>query len=311
MPGTDNSQTNKHKLSRYIPSDIRRIIRQKSGFGCVVCGRAVYQYEHVAPPFEDALEHDSDKMTLLCGTCHDYVTRGLWSKETIQTAMGNPKCLEEGFSFGPFDIGRNSSPVVVLGTITWVDTPIIIQAPAVTLLRIDPPEDTNAPFRLSGVFYDGEGHEIFRIVENEWQSPTDNWDVEIEGQRITIRRALGEIILKIRAEPPDKLVVERLDMFYKEFRIVGQEGQTTRVIGADGSTVYSFAPEIQRKIIQSLKNFSEEFRRDVLARYENDDLPGITMAECESGIVIQEDGRMIFGKGCKINPGGGGLLNTF
>jgi hypothetical protein len=98
MLETSNRQTSRHGLSRNIPNSIKRTIRQNCGFGCIICGCATYEYEHVDPSFEDATVHDPDKMTLLCGSCHSYVTRGIWSKDRVKAAMRNPKCLEKGFS---------------------------------------------------------------------------------------------------------------------------------------------------------------------------------------------------------------------
>ena len=51
-----------------------------------------------------------------------------------------------------------------------------------------------------------------QIVENEWIASSNNWDVEVSGGAITIREAYRKIHLKLKVEPPQKLVVERLDM---------------------------------------------------------------------------------------------------
>jgi hypothetical protein len=71
------ASTNKYGLSRVIPADIAREIRKRCGFGCVNCGSALYHYEHMIPEFSEASQHIAEKITLLCGTCHDYVTRGI------------------------------------------------------------------------------------------------------------------------------------------------------------------------------------------------------------------------------------------
>lgn len=60
------AEKNKYGLSRYVPSDVRRIVRQRCGFGCVICGLSLYDYEHFAPYFKDAKSHDPDGITLLC-----------------------------------------------------------------------------------------------------------------------------------------------------------------------------------------------------------------------------------------------------
>jgi len=40
---------NKFGLSRTIPEAIKSQIRRDDGYGCVVCGNALYQYEHIDP----------------------------------------------------------------------------------------------------------------------------------------------------------------------------------------------------------------------------------------------------------------------
>ncbi|WP_140145769.1 HNH endonuclease, partial [Vibrio parahaemolyticus] len=80
------SDKNKHGLSRYIPEDVKRKVRQKCGYGCVVCGTAIVEYEHVDPEFSEAKEHDPDKIVLLCSQCHAKVTRKFLSKESIKLA---------------------------------------------------------------------------------------------------------------------------------------------------------------------------------------------------------------------------------
>lgn len=49
---------NKHGLSRTIPEPVKREVRQACGFGCVFCGHALVEYEHVDPLFADARLHD-------------------------------------------------------------------------------------------------------------------------------------------------------------------------------------------------------------------------------------------------------------
>ncbi len=77
---------NKYGLSRRIPAEIRRDVRQRSNFGCIICRRGFYQYEHIDPPYENAKEHNPENICCLCGACHDAVTRGQLSKRMIKNA---------------------------------------------------------------------------------------------------------------------------------------------------------------------------------------------------------------------------------
>ena len=217
-------ETNKHGLSRYIPSEVKREVRRRSGFGCVVCGNAFYEYEHIDPPFENAKQHDPERMALLCGSCHSDSTTGRLSKETIKRASAAPKSLQKGFSFRPLDVGW-THPEVVIGTLHAIETTNIVRVFGEPMLCVDPPEQDGAPFRLSAILTDRDENDILIIDENQWQNPTINWDVEIKGQRIKIRRALGDILLILRIDPPHRIVIERLDSYYDGVKLICREGQ--------------------------------------------------------------------------------------
>jgi len=232
-----SDNVNKYGLSRYIPAPNRRAIRRRCGFGCVVCGSAIYDYEHIDPPFEEAKEHDPGKMTLLCGRCHDSVTRGIWSKDKVKGHDKNPRCKQDGFSFGAFDIG-NAFPRVILGAYDAVETPIILEVAGTPLLEVAPSEEDGGPFRLSGLFCDFEGKELLRIDKNEWRSSVNTWDVESVGPRITFRTQPGNIALVLRSEPPGVLVVERMDMVYKGTSIMArEEDRWTKIVTAAGAAI--------------------------------------------------------------------------
>lgn len=226
---------NKHGLSRNIPDPTKRKVRQRCGFGCINCGNAIYQYEHLDPEFADALKHDPDCIVLLCGACHDRVTRGLLSKETVKEKATKPKCKERGFSFGPFDIG-NDPPEIVLGTIVARNAQTLIRICGNDVFAVRPPENNGGPFKLDARFFDADDRPILDIVENEWRSSSDNWDVEISGARIAIRKALGKLALVLRAEPPRRLVIEQMDMVHKGIRVSCREGTAFQAITPGGIT---------------------------------------------------------------------------
>ena len=90
---------------------------------------------------------------------------------------------------------------------------IVLAEDGESWLRLDPPEEKNAPFDLSAIFYDDAGGVSLEIERNDWLCPTNVWDFEVDGPRMTIRTAPGHIALQLRAAPPDKLIIERLDMW--------------------------------------------------------------------------------------------------
>lgn len=229
---------NKYGLSRYIPDPIKREVRQKCGFGCVKCGMAVYEYEHLDPEFSEAKEHNPDGIVLLCGSCHSLKTRKMLSAATIKKAAKTPFCKREGFSSAYFDIS-SSHPEIRLGTLSCIDVKSLISIDGESIFSIDPPEELGAPFRINAFLANKAGEEILRIENNEWKTTALNWDVEVKGPRITIRNSKGDIALIIRVETPKLLVVERLEMMHRGIRIKCSENHDLEITTQCGTKLRS------------------------------------------------------------------------
>ncbi|MDC7102434.1 hypothetical protein N6O11_21820 [Escherichia coli] len=213
---------NKHGLSRRIPETIKRQIRQRCGFGCVICGFGFYDYEHFKPDFVDAKVHDPNGMTLLCSQCNQKRARGRLSAQTVEIADRNPKCLQAGFANEMFDF-HNEPITVKFAGVTFHNCQNLIVVNEQPILSVTPSPIPHGPMLLSGIFCNSIGKETLLIDENEWKAKSDNWDVECTGPRITIRRGPGEFALVLKMEPPTGLIVERLDMLYEGVRMKGDK----------------------------------------------------------------------------------------
>jgi hypothetical protein len=209
---------NKHGLKRSdLTSEQKRTLRQEAGFGCVRCGNAIGTYEHIDPPFSEAKSHEVVNMAFLCMGCHDKVTRGLLSKQTVKDCKDNPRSLQDGFSFEAFDIGCES-PVIHFGPLSAIDCTYLIRVNDRPVFWINEPEDAGGPFRINAELRDIDGNVIFSIRDNQWQTRNDSWDVEVVGRRITIRNGPGIIALILKSDPPHSLFVERMDMIVEGCR---------------------------------------------------------------------------------------------
>lgn len=207
-------EQNRFGLSRRIPEEVKRAVRQAARFGCVCCGGGIGTYEHIEPEFADARNHDPEAMAYLCGSCHLKVTRKIWSKERIWEGRRRPWCEVHGGPHEAFDIGA-TGVAVWLGLNRIADVPTILQIAGNTLFRIDGPECDGAPYRISGRFYDSQEQLLFTIDRNEWLGEPDVWDIECIGARITIRKAHRSVALKLCAVPPYGIVVEQADFPFR------------------------------------------------------------------------------------------------
>lgn len=220
MPECESSrQSNRHGLPRYIPAGVKRMVRNRCGYGCVICGSIIYEYHHLNPPFRYATEHDPDGIVLLCGTCHIKAEKGLLSDATIKAKSMSPKCLEQGFATFSLDVGEKF-PVVILGKTIFIGNPTIIRAFGRRLLFIEQPEEDGGPCRISATFYDKDGKKACSIERNEWQGFTSNWDIRNKLKEFTVLSGKGEIALRMKhLANENELVIDRLNMYYKGFRI--------------------------------------------------------------------------------------------
>jgi hypothetical protein len=214
-----SKNVNKYGLSRddLKPDDALKI-RQDCGFGCIICGCALFVYHHIDPEFQDAKVHDPEKMGLLCGTHHDAAHKHHLSPETVKKARLHPFCKKEGYTGHKFDIGSEKL-LITLGGTKFINPKCVLRILGDELLTIRGPEEAGGRFRLTGTFYNRHGDLMFRIVDNEWRAPTENWDIDIEGPTTTIRLARRHIALVLRTDPPRGLHIERLDMYHRGIRV--------------------------------------------------------------------------------------------
>lgn len=214
------AKKNKYGLGRDIPDAIQRQLRQEAGFGCVICGNAVYEYEHIDPPFAEAKEHNPDNMAILCKECHGNITRGLWRKERAIEGKKNPKALQSGGSEFRLDIG--TEPLIIeLGGIQFVNTPTTIEIEGQKLLTINPPEESSAPPQLNAQFYSRQGKRLATITNNRWRGLSDAFDIQTVGKVFTVRSKLYKVDLVLEIEHPNKLIIQQIEMGYKKCTVRG------------------------------------------------------------------------------------------
>lgn len=229
------SDKNKHGLSRYIPEDVKRKVRQKCGYGCVVCGTAIIEYEHVDPEFSEAKEHDPEKIVLLCSQCHAKVTRKFISKELVKLASEKPASIKRNYASEMFQL-LATTPKFVIGGVSITNTPIPLKVKGYPVIQVKPAEEKGAPARFSATFFNSRGELSLQIIDNEWRVNSGNWDFEAVGGYVIIRDNQGKISLKLRVSDTDGIVVEKINMLIDSYRI---EGNTTELFirGDEGTNI--------------------------------------------------------------------------
>lgn len=205
---------NKYGVSRYIRPEIKRTVRRRCGFGCVICGNAIVTYEHFDPAFENVTStHDANGITLLCGSHQLESTKGLLSKESISEYDRQPFCKKQGYSKTAFDLG-SFRPNLIIGGNDMSECGPGIKINGEFFLRVDPPEKKSNRWQVSCCFQDTRGSKICEIVKNELRLAADNVDIEQTANHFCIRSE-EEVLLDLEISPPHTFILKQYCLYTK------------------------------------------------------------------------------------------------
>jgi len=243
---------NKYNLPRHINEKTKLKIRQNSKFGCVVpnCRNSFYTYEHLIPEYKDAKFHDSEKICLACPT-HNPRKEGPegqanYSKpqlikfyEELKKSEIGPDIRNKDFFYGL------KNPIEIkIGQSTFKNIYSLINIDGIDVLSFKQnqnPEPFEPEIIFSGVFNKVNGDLLFKIMENEWISNTDHWDVQTTNGRITIYDSKNESVFKAQKIPElNRIEITQLNLWYDPFHIKIENGQLLvgRVSKNDSKSIY-------------------------------------------------------------------------
>lgn len=181
-----STSINKYGLRRNIPAKVKRDVRLRCNFGCVICGNPIVQYHHFDPPFPEARLHDSEKIALLCTKCHGEVENGIIPHSLFLKYNHSPKARLHGIA------GWSPSayiwPGIKIGTDTFFPGCKIKDYCGLSL-KVEAPEQAGSPARITlHIRLDKNyGDCSLSIVRNEVRISAKNFDVKFEGSRLFIR----------------------------------------------------------------------------------------------------------------------------
>lgn len=230
---------NKYGLSRNIPTDVAFEVRKRCGFGCVVCGNSIVDYDHYNPEFASCTEHQSDGIILLCPTHHR--TKGVFiAKQTMRKWVSNPFCTKYEYSHHPIDI-QNSE--VKIGPYVATDCPHVLRYGDHPIVWFEEPEAVGAPPRLNMIGKDKDGRKLFSIINNKWEASRNNFDVIMKRSGdvgiILVRDKSGYDIFNATYED-GAINIWRLDIFADEnVRIEADRNGESGSLKVNGRVVFS------------------------------------------------------------------------
>jgi len=207
-----------------IPEHVKRKVRQRCGFGCVICGHPIYEIDHIVE-WSVVKEHKADNLTLLCSNHHMEKTKGLLPIEAVIKADSNPFNIKMGQS-SPYSLNLSGNKVMfILGDTKFISegkegetlqfTPILLGRMPIFNFKIK-----NGNFYFSSIIFDELNKIVLVINQNELIMNVNNWDIENKGNKFIIRESKGKIILNMRILVPDTICIDSAILYYNGHKVV-------------------------------------------------------------------------------------------
>ena len=217
------ARQNKLGLRDTIPEPIKRAVRQRCGFGCVVCGAALCDYEHFDPEFKDCTEHRAEGITLLCPT-HHRSKGGTLSVSEIFDANENPYLRRVPVQAYP-DLFFSPPYEIYLGTnsFTLVENVITVQDRRMIWITQGEFYGQQRPL-LNAVFRKPNGEPMVSIEENILKHSSKNWDVVSTRNSVQVRGAKGKFDFEAKFLEGGFQVTRLRAVFDKGLALVIEDG---------------------------------------------------------------------------------------
>ncbi len=195
-----------------IPPEIKREVRKRCGFGCVICGMPLYEYEHMLE-WAEVKRHVASEITLLCRQHHGEKTNGLLPKENVIEANNTPFNLKTGVSKSHLlhYSGKNVQLALANSIFQFNDlpenaffAPLVVDGLAVVGFRVE-----DGKLLLQFIAFNEFNVPVLQIVDNELIYRTEQWDIEWVSQKLTVREGHGKILLQLVFEPPHTIRIAK------------------------------------------------------------------------------------------------------
>jgi hypothetical protein len=195
-----------------IPEDIKRIVRARCGYGCVMCGAQPYDYDHIEE-YEIVKCHEANNLTLLCKHHHGEKTLNNLPRAEVERANLDPYYLKIETTKSRFLYYSGDSVEVHIGgnIFKYQNIPngyifIPLQIDDLNIISFKREDDK---LLFSFVSFDRSNHKIVEIIDNEISHSTSIWDAEWTSNKLTLRCANGIYLLRMLFETPNIIKIDK------------------------------------------------------------------------------------------------------
>lgn len=212
--------------SRNIPEPMKRTIRQRCGFGCVICGAWPFQYDHMTRDWAEVKEHVESDITLLCPNHHQEKTGGTLPRADVIAANEVPYNLFNDNPPSQLLHYAGNTATATIATNQFISSaqtlakglkdhrlpymiPLLIDSVVIMGFRF---QDDHALLTLLLL---NEYNEIdLKIDDNQLTFNRKVWDVERVGRELIVRRGPRDVALRVLFEPPDRINILRAKFMF-------------------------------------------------------------------------------------------------
>ena len=195
-----------------IPEDIKREVRKRCGFGCVICGSPIYDYEHMEE-WSIVQRHKADEITLLCPMHHREKTAKRMPPFIVKEANKNPHNFKSGVS-DPYEVLYYQDDITVkLGFMKFQFinkengaylVPLVVDRVPIILIEI-----IDEHYSINMNLFDENNNLVLKIENNSLVYGIGLWDVTFQANRLTVREMKNKIFIEIVFEVPNVLSIPR------------------------------------------------------------------------------------------------------
>ncbi|PWN60874.1 HNH endonuclease signature motif containing protein [Chryseobacterium viscerum] len=191
-----------------IKPSIKREVRQRCGFGCVICGNPIFEYDHILG-WANVKRHVANEITLLCDMHHKEKTTKRLPNFLVIEANKTPYNIRVGKTLSKCLYYYGDSANVVFGSMRFTMKrndnfnyliPITFEGVSPIKIRF---EDQMCFLNIE--LQDPLGNIVLKIVDNELVLNIGMWDIEFVGQKLTLRERAYETFIVVIFETPNTI----------------------------------------------------------------------------------------------------------
>lgn len=209
-------------VERSIPETTKKQVRKECGYGCVIDGNMIVQYDHFDPEFVYLKgRHEAKGIALLCANCH-VRKRGLnptLTNEMVARYRANPYALQKKKASYPLFFLPPGPEFFRIGEVVLKGKELLLCVQERPWLSIMQPTDDAAPVRVSASFKLETGETLLELSQNELIAfPSDGFDYKEEAHMIAFTYR-GESFLHLDRSDEKVMNVIRSSSYFRGFFI--------------------------------------------------------------------------------------------